>query len=649
MARKKKDSRKRQQRLQARRQKEKEKGKRRARSGPSGTGTLGGVREISPEELAAAYVDPPASREKGARRPAEKRRGRPRKPVTQVPSGEPAGGSGRGPDERELSPHAIERSGRYRHWAGVCARIREQAVDADGNFRLSRLERRLRHWLYRARLRKLKGELRSWQITLVEETGYDWTVAERQRERKEPVKKKKRPKEKLPEKKTPIWEEWVGRIRQAAAEQEYDFFHLRDPALRRWLRNRRAEYRRGELRPEVHAALKGMGFDWDRTELSDGAYEVWAKNLEAYRELVRAVGKGAVPDKKKFYGLYVWFGRQRWLYRRGDLSVRRKRALDAAGFPWSERPMETRRWWEFFDRLKAFHRKYGQANITQTDPGDPSLGRWLARQRRACRQGRLSPAQEQALDSLGIDPNPRPGHGGGVRVETSRSLQDGLWLRRYEELAVYCGNEHGGRLPDPRRLPGRLERWLAAQRRCRRKGRLNERQIQMLDELGMAWDLPALREVRWRSRYEELKRFEQGRGHTRVPSDEGAADLAAWVERQRFRYRRGRLREDRKRLLDEIGFSLELEEKPSAQWMRHYEELKDFRREHGHCRVPRQYPPNQGLAEWAAQQKQRHKNGLLKRVHIDWLESIGFSWAVPRAKKDRGSGSRRKWRKGSGT
>ncbi len=639
MARKKKDSRKRQQRLQARRRKEKERQARKGNSRPvrGFPGEAGDMGGISPGDLEAAYVDPSEWGDDRPRKPGGRRRGRPRKPLTEKLASEAAAGTGRPGDDRDLPPHAIERSKRYRHWAAVCSQVRERAVDESGEFALSRLPPELRQWLYRARLRKLKGELRSWQVSLVDATGYDWTVAERKR--KKPVPKKKRPakKKKVPVKKVPAWQKWVDRVRQAAEAQGFDFFHLPERDLRRWLRKRRTEYRKGELRPEVKTALEAMGFDWERTEISDGAYEAWSKNLEAYREWVRRQGPGAVPDKKENYGLYVWFGRQRWLYRQGVLAARRKEALDAAGFPWGDRPAEIRRWWAYFDQLKAFHRDYGHAGVTQTDPRNKSLGRWLARQRTAYRNRRLPADQRAALDSLGVDPNPRPGRD-GAREEEARRIQTGLWQKNLEELRAICRKEHGGRIPDPHDLPGRLERWLAAQRRSRRKGRLNERQVQMLDELGMVWDLTSFHEERWRRRYEALKRFVAVHGHTRVEPGEGNSDLAVWVRRQRSLYQRGDLRADRKRLLEAVGFSFELADQPTPQWMGHYEGLKAFRREHGHSRVPRQYPPNQALAEWAAQQKQRHKRGLLKPVHIELLEAVGFPWAERRAKKDRTAG-----------
>ncbi len=633
MARKKKDSAKRQQRLQARRRKEKERRARQRKADAARGGKEGGVRAISEDELEAAYVDPAQWREGGEAKPsspAKKRRGRPRKPAAS--GGPPAGGA----DGRAVPADAIERSARYRHWASVCARVREQGVDEAGVFRLERLDSKLRHWLLRARLRKSRGGLRPWQVSLIGETGYDWTVPERKRKKKAVRKVRKRApkkKKKVAVRKPAVWETRVARVREAAAEQDFDFFHLPDRALRRWLRRQRSKYRKGTLPAGIRTALEAIGFDWERTELSDAAYESWSRNLEAYRDLVRRRGEGAVPNQREEYGLYQWFVRQRAQRRRGELPERRRQALDAAGFPWETRPKESGRWREYYERLKAFRDRYGHANITQDDPDDPSLGKWLARQRRAYRSGRLSPQRKEALDSLGVHPNPRPGEGGGARREEERVLQGGLWRRRYEELAEYCRERCGGGIPDPRSLPKPLALWLASQRRWYRKGRLAEKQIRMLDELGMVWDLSGAREVRWSRRYDDLRRFRDRHGHTSVPAKDDP-ELARWAERQRSLQRRGKLPEDRRRRLEEIDFTFEVQEQPSEQWKKQYEALLAFRREHGHCRVPRLYPPNQSLAEWAAQQKQRHRRGLLKPCHIEPLEAVGFPWAVPRKRRE---------------
>ena len=48
-------------------------------------------------------------------------------------------------------------------------------------------------------------------------------------------------------------------------------------------------------------------------------------------------------------------------------------------------------------------------------------------------------------------------------------------------------------------------------------------------------------------------------------------------------------------------------------WKQHLQELKAFKREHGHCHVPQHYPPNPELGGWVGRARVRYKRGELTR------------------------------------
>jgi len=54
------------------------------------------------------------------------------------------------------------------------------------------------------------------------------------------------------------------------------------------------------------------------------------------------------------------------------------------------------------------------------------------------------------------------------------------------------------------------------------------------------------------------------------------------------------------------------------------------KRKHGHCNVPRTYPPNQQLAYWVAKQRASKKKGKLDRKTIRRLNELGFCWSLLR-------------------
>lgn len=62
-------------------------------------------------------------------------------------------------------------------------------------------------------------------------------------------------------------------------------------------------------------------------------------------------------------------------------------------------------------------------------------------------------------------------------------------------------------------------------------------------------------------------------------------------------------------------------------WTVRFQELRQFQREHGHCRVPKRYSANPSLANWVSKQRQLYKrSSSLTQERIDSLNDIGFCW-----------------------
>ena len=77
----------------------------------------------------------------------------------------------------------------------------------------------------------------------------------------------------------------------------------------------------------------------------------------------------------------------------------------------------------------------------------------------------------------------------------------------------------------------------------------------------------------------------------------------------------------------------------AEQWNARFEELLNYRSEHGHCDVP-----NRGgkLGKWVGRQRTAYKNESLGQDRIDRLSSIGFKWSLkglqmPPSSRSRGS------------
>lgn len=75
----------------------------------------------------------------------------------------------------------------------------------------------------------------------------------------------------------------------------------------------------------------------------------------------------------------------------------------------------------------------------------------------------------------------------------------------------------------------------------------------------------------------------------------------------------------------------------AENWTEKFEELIEFRAQHGHCNVPNSFPENVNLAQWVKRQRYQYKLKLenkrstMSDERAQALEEIGFVWDSHRA------------------
>jgi uncharacterized protein YbgA (DUF1722 family) len=141
----------------------------------------------------------------------------------------------------------------------------------------------------------------------------------------------------------------------------------------------------------------------------------------------------------------------------------------------------------------------------------------------------------------------------------------------------------------------------------------------------------------WHMKYEQLVEFKQKNGHCMVPkSYEQDKSLGHWVSKQRKCRNNNTIRQDRKIILNEIGFSWKVEVaynfKPDDKlWHQQYEKLVEFRRKKGHCIVPTNHEQDKSLGRWVERQRRNHKNDKMLRDRQELLDELEFAWKVDSA------------------
>lgn len=134
----------------------------------------------------------------------------------------------------------------------------------------------------------------------------------------------------------------------------------------------------------------------------------------------------------------------------------------------------------------------------------------------------------------------------------------------------------------------------------------------------------------WFQRYHLLEKFQKQNGHCRVPQKyEVDPSLGLWVGYQRKCRDRGRLSEERERLLNELGFEWNLKkDRNSRVWAQRLEALRKFKLQHGHCRIPAIYEADPSLGTWVQNQRQFKKHGHLSKDRERLLNELGFEWNI---------------------
>ena len=137
------------------------------------------------------------------------------------------------------------------------------------------------------------------------------------------------------------------------------------------------------------------------------------------------------------------------------------------------------------------------------------------------------------------------------------------------------------------------------------------------------------REQRWNEMFQQLKIYKKRYGNCNVPKrkrDANNKQLAQWVHTQRQTKKEEKMSDARKRNLDAIGFTWSIGSIrwKDDLWNQRFEELKDYKKQFGHCNVPWKYKANPQLGTWVAHQRSRTSNERRRAK----LESIGFEWSV---------------------
>ena len=388
-------------------------------------------------------------------------------------------------------------------------------------------------------------------------------------------------------------------------------------ALGKWVSRQRTLEIFGTLGQDKKHRLEQVGFVWDM-RYTQHTWEQSFQKLLAYK---KEHGNVMVPYAYKTsdrFGLGRWGTAQRRMQKLGTLGQDKKHRLEQVGFVWDMR--DTRHIWEqSFQKLLAYKKERGNVMVPQryeTSDGF-ALGWWVTTQRRVEKLGRLSQDRKHRLEQTGF-------------VWDMRNTLH-TWEQSFQKLLDYK-KEHGNvMVPYAYKTSDRfgLGRWGTAQRRMQKLGRLSQDKKHRLERAGFAWDTRDTQHS-WEQSFQKLLAYKKERGNVMVPQRYKTSDrfgLGRWVTNQRRMQKLGRLSQDKKHRLEQVGFAWDMRDTQHT-WEESFHNLLAYKKEHGNVMVPYAYKTSDrfGLGRWLANQRRVEKLGRLSQDKKHRLEQVGFAW-----------------------
>ena len=294
-------------------------------------------------------------------------------------------------------------------------------------------------------------------------------------------------------------------------------------------------------------------------------------------------------------------------------------------------------WERRLAELLAYRKAHGDVHVPRGWPENPGLANWVVNQRRFLQKGTLPDHRRRRLEECGIRWR--------AAAETA-SLGDGKWDGMFRELVRYRKSHGHCRISRTEKGCEKLALWTATQRWLLSRGKLPTARLRRLRRLGLSaaarrdrtvrarrlGDRGERRAANWEEMYRALREYRRWYGDSHVlASEKKYSRLATWVKNQRVLKRRGRLDAARCARLDALRFEWNGDrlrrDRSDRAWERMLRALVRFKRRHGHCSVPRDWPSVRGLGLWVWRQRVCRRTGRLARGRIRQLEALRFEWS----------------------
>ena len=398
-------------------------------------------------------------------------------------------------------------------------KCREKFGDEDGNIpSLQKIDRKLSNWVFHQRRNKRKGILKQERAERLELISFVWEGSRTITFEKN-VQKLLRYKEEFGDCNVP---------------KHYEM----DPQLGIWVQTQRTS--KDTLSKQKVSRLEDIGFVWS---VDQGKFDEKIKQLILYKE---EHGHCYVPtcgDTIENPELSRWVRYVR--PQKGALSKEERKKLDELGFVWEGRTNQNK-WNGMFDRLVQYQNEHGQCRKMKDFNKDSELRNWVSNQRRRFSRGDMPEDYKKKLNSVNFVWKEKD-HSGS-------NTNDELWLNGFQKLVNYTKDNGHSNVPVIYEADPHLGHWVRRQRHQYKMGTLLQARIKRLEGIEFQWSVRDKQdEERWKTRYEEVKRYYNEHGSFKDMAKPEFKHLVYWLRKQRIMKADGRIKPEREALLEALG------------------------------------------------------------------------------------------------
>ena len=334
-----------------------------------------------------------------------------------------------------------------------------------------------------------------------------------------------------------------------------------------WISKQRVNYKNGTLSEDRIEKLEEIGMIFENVykDTWNMMYKLAKKYYEHYDNLkipkmFKTINGYEIDEKG--YNLGVWIATQKTNYNKSILSEDKIEKLEEIGMIFKK--VNDNTWNMMYKLAKKYYEHYGDLKISRSfktingyeiDKNGYNLGFWISNQRVKYKNDTLSEDRIKQLEK--------------IDMIFGIGKQD-AWNIMYDLAKKYY--EHYGNLKIPRSFKTvngyetdekgyKLGVWITTQKTNYNKSILSEDRIKKLEKIGMMFE--NVNDDTWNKMYELAKKYYEHYDNLKIPKmfktingyeiDVEGYNLGAWINTQRFSYKKGTLFEDRIEKLEEIG------------------------------------------------------------------------------------------------